>query len=106
MSDDETANIILLPVHPARPLVVAPGSVRIMADCGHESWISPDGMQFHLSPSRPTRLVCDRCIPAGELEVAEMPGSRETLRSLFGDQADEIIATVTELGRRGRFPKS
>lgn len=79
------------------------GSVRILADCGHEAWIAPSGVVF-LSRHPKILTVCTECMPTGEMDVAVAPGTREELAARFGvARADQLIAEVTERGREGRL---
>lgn len=91
--------LILLAVSESTGPPVA-GAVVITADCGHQAWIAPSGLQAQLSLG--LRTSCAACLPDGPKEVVELPGAREELEQAIGaERATFIVSAVIEQARRG-----
>lgn len=66
-----------------------PGSQTYRADCGHLSWISPQGSTF-LNEHPDTMTCCLECRPfdpAPDRPNFAVPGARKALDDLFKDPA-------------------
>lgn len=85
-----------------------PGSVRIKADCGHQIWVAPSGMQVVLDPTIRTETKCLNCISPEQLKelveerkIREVPGGREEAAAIIGDERVDAIYTALRAKRLG-----
>ena len=79
-----------------------PGSVKIIADCGHEVWVAPSGIAL-IKEREGDALFESRCIPCAIADPefqdrvkqqgpAEVPGQREELAKALGQEtANEFL---------------
>ena len=79
-----------------------PGSVKIIADCGHEVWVAPSGMAM-IKEHEGDALFESRCLPCAmddpEFQnkvkrsgITEVPGQRTELTEALGQEtADEFL---------------
>jgi hypothetical protein len=77
-----------------------PGSYTFKADCGHLSWISPQGSTF-LNTHADTITVCLNCQPFNPDPAHQkfaVPGARKALDDLFEDSqwAENYASFVKE----------
>ena len=75
-----------------------PGAMQVTADCGHQCWISPSGVQTMLSMGAKSR--CMDCTDPGELAkgtfLPPTPDTRAELVSVLGErEAEDTIAKGT-----------
>lgn len=79
-----------------------PGAAGITADCGHECWISPSGVQAMLSGVI-TRKICVPCAykdPDNISRLEAVPGAEDELAEIMPrEQAREVIRTGLATGR-------
>lgn len=73
-----------------------PGSAWMTAVCGHQVVVSPSSMQLALADDS-VKFVCFACMPTGAKEalasgeLREVPGQRQELRAIIGDEADRFL---------------
>ena len=113
MSDDMTDEveknyIALAPTHWPN---ITPGSTAILADCGHDCYISASGRELLASDPDGYETLCVPCLQKHQdeseepLRFGEVPGAKEQLQQVFGiseGHADILIASVYDRLRNPR----
>ena len=113
MSDDMTNEVEknYLALSPTQWPNATPGSIEILADCGHQCYISVSGQRAMADDPDLYETLCVPCLQKHQAEseeplnFGEVPGAKEQLQQVFGiseGHADILIASVYDHLRNPR----
>jgi len=88
-----------------------PGSVAILADCGHSCYISASGQVALADDPDLYETMCVPCLRAVQaaddepLAFGEIPGARQQLKEVFGMTDEETDASIQKVFDQLRNPR-
>ena len=88
------------PVATTIPDTVVPGSTKFQADCGHEVWLAPSGVE--VITHHETETICTSCVNPADLLEAILGGQmrvtgaqREEVEPLIGkEDLDAVLGML------------
>lgn len=86
---DTSEECILVSLPVERVPFAAPGTLRVLADCGHQVYLAPSSQRLLKRPN--VKVLCGDCMePMPDAINALPPGGMEEIRGM-GGTVDEVI---------------
>jgi len=102
MTDEVVHYLLALNTREAYRRDVMPGSVVVMAHCGHRAFVAPTGQAFLATPEGAgAYVICSLCGKehADATEKRFLPGQQEELTGHLGvAEADQVLAWARDWG--------